>query len=215
MFHFKKDYQIIIGVILLLMGFVAGYFVGESKEENISADLSENINLNSVNNEKINYQKNITGEQNKNELKDEIILVVYITGAVKKPGVYEMEEESRVFELIKKAGGEKTNADLEKINLAETLEDEEQIYIPYIGEEENNSLNSPSVSNTFNNSEKININKADINELEKLNGIGPSKAESIVKYRDNNGKFKSIEQLLDVPGIGPSTLEKIKDELIL
>lgn len=158
--------------------------------------------------------------------------MVYITGEVKNPGIYELEENSRIKDVIEKAGGLKETADITDINLATILQDEDKITIP--SKEENKqekqnteniqsnkqskttekSQNTTSIStNTTgkNQNTKVNINTATQTELETLPGIGPSIASKIVNYRKENGKFKSIEEIKKVNGIGESKYKKIKE----
>jgi len=135
---------------------------------------------------------------------------VYIAGSITKAGVYELNSDTRVEDVVKAAGGVTADADLSSVNLAQKLKDEDMIYIPKIGEAEQPS---PSVvpSNLQQNDNKIDINKASVQELDTLPGIGPAKAQKIVDYREQNGSFKSIEDIQEVSGIGPATFENIKD----
>ena len=158
--------------------------------------------------------------------------MVYITGEVKNPGIYELEENSRIKDVIEKAGGLKETADITDINLATILQDEDKITIPTkdkkMEEKQNTeriqsnkqskttekSQNTTSIStNTTgkNQNTKVNINTATQTELETLPGIGPSTASKIVSYRKENGKFKSIEEIKKVNGIGESKYKKIKE----
>ena len=161
-------------------------------------------------------------------------IIVYVSGAVNKEGIVELEENSRISDAIDKAEGLKENADTKNINLAFKLEDGMKIYIPTIGEsiaenevnENNNMIDENSkyvtsesgVAQEENNgqteekkSEKVNINKATQTELEGLPGIGPATAIKIINYRNENGKFKNIEDIKEVSGIGDAKYENIKD----
>lgn len=129
-----------------------------------------------------------------------------------------MEEESRIADAIEMAGGITEEADTNKVNLAYKLEDGEKIYIPSIYDKEEQAIISSDagqgVSETDNiNKNKININKASEEELKSLPGIGEATALNIIEYRKNNGKFKSIEDLKNVQGIGNSKFENIKDKI--
>jgi competence protein ComEA len=152
-------------------------------------------------------------------------LKVDIKGAVKNPGVYEVEMGNRVIDLIEKAGGLLKGANTDYINLSKVLSDEMIIWIYTDSEIEKLKLgntiieyiekecNCPSVSNTAcinNSSSLININTADLNLLMTLSGIGESKAKAIIDYREKNS-FKSIEDIMNVSGIGESAFVKIKD----
>lgn len=152
-------------------------------------------------------------------------VTVDIKGMINYPGVYEVDSNSRVNDVITLAGGLKEGADTSNINLAKIVSDEMTIIIysteevlekfkqevcicncPYI---ENNAC----INNNDNNSNLININTATIEELTTLTGIGDVKAEAIIKYRNEVGKFKTKEELLNVDGIGESLFEKIKDDI--
>lgn len=177
----------------------------------------------------------------KQEEKQEIKIKVEIKGAINNPGVYELENNSRVVDLINVAGGLTENADTSLINLSKKITDE-MVVIIYTREEIENYNNSkikteyvyievPSCPDkvneaciedyqeeTNNNEETnklININTASINELTTLSGIGESKAKLIIEYREQNGNFKEINEIINVKGIGESLLEKIKDNITI
>lgn len=130
------------------------------------------------------------------------IIIVQISGAVKRPGVYEMCNNDRVNDLVIKAGGLLNNADLENLNLVEKLNDGMKVVINF--KNNNNSSN-----------DKISINKANMEELMTLTGIGQSKAKNIIDYRNEHGGFKNINELLKVNGISENTLSKIIDNICL
>ena len=118
-------------------------------------------------------------------------LEVYLSGAIANGGIYTFSQDSSLGDVIQGAGGVNENADLTSI----------KIHIPIVGE---NSLVQP---------QKVNINKAEAWLLEALDGIGPTLAQRIIEYRENNGPFNSIDELTDVFGIGPKTLEDIRDKI--
>lgn len=138
------------------------------------------------------------------------ILYVDLKGAVVRTGVYRLEDGKRVLDAIQLAGGFQTDADQTKINLAARLTDEMVIYIPTIGEilSDGNISLSDEVDDG-----KININTATSGELESLPGIGAAKAASIITYREQNGPFKEIEDLVNVSGIGAKSFEKLRDKI--
>jgi competence protein ComEA len=143
-------------------------------------------------------------------------LRVYVSGAVAHPDVYELPYDSIVKDAIEAAGGPTGEADLDRINMARRVHDEEQIYVPRKGEESlpvsppsGPSLPSPSSQGGG----KVNINTATAEELSTLPGIGPTKAQSIIDYRTTNGPFQSIEDIKKVRGIGDATFEKLKDKI--
>ena len=210
-------YIIIISVIALIIHEVA------IKKENFIENITD---INTIE----TSEKNETKEQEKVDITKKIM--VYITGEVKNPGIYELEENSRIKDVIEKAGGLKETADITDINLATILQDEDKITIPTkdktMEEKQNTeriqsnkqskttekSQNTTSIStNTTgkNQNTKVNINTATQTELETLPGIGPSTASKIVSYRKENGKFKSIEEIKKVNGIGESKYKKIKE----
>jgi competence protein ComEA len=133
-------------------------------------------------------------------------VAVYVSGAVLEPGVYYLPPDGRVQDALEAAGGPTANADLDRVNLALRLHDEDQIYVPEVGEE-----NLPSTSASSSGDGRININSASAAELEELPGIGPALAKSIVEYREAQGSFDSVEEIMDVRGIGPGVFEDIKE----
>jgi competence protein ComEA len=142
-------------------------------------------------------------------------LRVYVSGAVVRPDVYQLKTGSIVKDAIDVAGGVTEDADLIHINLAQELQDQQQIYVPRIGEEEApppvTGGESAPPSRFAEPAGRININTATTEELDTLPGIGPALAQRIIEYRENNGSFNSIEEIVGVSGIGEATLEKIRD----
>jgi competence protein ComEA len=141
-------------------------------------------------------------------------IVVYITGAVERPGVYRVPRDSRLVDAVALAGGFLEGADVTQINLAEKLEDGKQIAIPGMSNFPTPQLviggGGLLVTPTPPAGEPVNINTASVDLLVELPGIGPTTAQKIVDYRDENGPFERVEDLLKIPGIGPETLEKIR-----
>ena len=146
-------------------------------------------------------------------------LTVHIAGAVKTPGVYQLHVGARINDGVVAAGGATAQADLDSVNLAMLLSEGEQIYIPKRNDKphiivqprftSSSNLNS---SNSATNNElqiSININTATAIELEQLAGVGPSTAKAIIEFRQKNGGFKTVEDLLNVRGIGPAKLSEI------
>ncbi|MBQ8281749.1 MAG: helix-hairpin-helix domain-containing protein [Lachnospiraceae bacterium] len=140
-------------------------------------------------------------------------IFAYICGEVSSPGVYELDSDSRIVDLLNLAGGFTEYAAEDYVNLAERVTDGMKVYVPTVEEAVNmpvwDSLNSESGIDAGD--ESVNINLADIDTLTSLPGIGNTKAEAIVSYREENGKFASKEEILNVNGIGESTYDKIKD----
>lgn len=143
------------------------------------------------------------------------MIYIDIKGAVRSPGMYQVEEGSRLIEAIDSAGGFTDEADQEQLNFALKLADQQVIYVPKIGEEI--KAVGESIQGTTGNEEddKVNINTADAQELQTLSGIGEKKAQDILAYREANGSFKEISELTNVSGIGEKTLEKIKDYITI
>jgi len=140
---------------------------------------------------------------------------VDIKGAVMYPGVYELQSDQRIIDAVQLADGYMENADTQYVNHAQKVQDEMVIYIPIKGEQlgdvSTNLLMLPTESQ--NKEQKININLADVETLTTLPGIGPSKAQSILSYREENGRFSTIDDLRNVSGIGDKTFEKLKDSI--
>jgi competence protein ComEA len=136
---------------------------------------------------------------------------VYVSGAVYKPDVYALPFNSIVKDAIEAADGATDEADLDRINLATKLADQMQVYVPRKGEAEPPA--PPDGAASAATSEKININTASVEELDKLPGIGPAIAGAIIDYRTANGSFKQIEDINDVKGIGDALFEKIKEQI--
>jgi len=135
---------------------------------------------------------------------------VYVVGAVLDPGVYFLPQGSRVADALEAAGGPTDGADLVRVNLAKRVYDEEQIYVPHLGEE-SPPLPPPSGSSGGQTGGKIDINTATAEELESLPGIGPVLAQRIVDYRKANGPFAAIEDIKNVRGIGEAIFADIED----
>lgn len=165
------------------------------------------------NNEEITIQNVLTTEDEPEKIENETIKV-YVTGEVKNQGVIELEQGSRIVDAIEKAGGQTEEANLKNVNLAYELEDGQKIYIPNKSEENTNEITDDGITGIDSKeNDTININKANEKELQELNGIGESLASSIIKYREDNGKFKNIEDLKNVPGIGESKFSNIKEKI--
>ncbi|WP_045302709.1 ComEA family DNA-binding protein [Microbacterium trichothecenolyticum] len=135
-------------------------------------------------------------------------LYVHVSGAVRTPGLYVLPAGSRVVDAIAAAGGFADDADRDEVNLARTLDDGEQLPVPHEGEEAPTAEapGPPASADT-----RVDLNSADATLLETLPRIGPALAERIIAWRDDNGGFTSIEDLLAVPGIGDKMLESLRD----
>lgn len=196
----QKIIKIAIAGIVVVLAVVYYFF---TKEENTYDDILVNDAV--VEN---------TVEQVKQEAqKEPHFMKVYVAGEVNSPGVIELEEGSRIEDAIKGAGGVKAEANLKNINLAYEVSDGEKIYIPNLSEEgEEENIPEPNTSNSNTNAKgKVNINKATATELTSVPGIGASTAQKIITYREENGKFQTIEDVKKVSGIGDSKFESMKD----
>ena len=139
-----------------------------------------------------------------------VTLIVDVAGAVREPGVYEFVEGDRVIDAIERAGGSLPKGDLSLLNLAAPLTDGTQILVPKAGPP---GVVVPGGAAPGSTGGLININSASATELESLSGIGEVLAATIVEYRETNGPFASVEDLMDVSGIGPATLDEIRDQV--
>lgn len=136
----------------------------------------------------------------------ESTIFVYVCGAVAAEGVYKLPQGSRAFEAIAKAGGFRADAATSSINQAEILKDEMQLYIPTVEE-----VMQETAQKEAEDEGKVNLNTASREELMTLPGVGESKADSILKYREENGGFQTIEDIMQISGIKEGLFSKIKD----
>ena len=225
----KKNYKYIIGGIVILIIIILSIYFSLKYTENIKKEdvIVEDKNKEDIVSEKINYY------------------YVDVKGAVNSPGVYKLEEDKRVIDAINLAGGLRDDSDTSVINLSKKIKDEMCIVIytkdelykykseslnisekltnieknQIINDELNDALieneNNDSQSIISNINSKVSLNYASKEELLTLTGIGESKADAIIKYREENGEFKSIEDIKNVSGIGNALYEKIKDNITL
>ena len=216
--NLSKKQKIIISVIIsilfaLLLIYVYQNLYVEDSEIILTEGKNEVIEENIV---QANKETNENSEGEK--------VVVHIIGEINKPGVVTLPEGSRIIDAINMAGGKTEEADLSKINLAYILEDGTQIYIPRINENLNEiNLISDGAgvgvivtdSNVEENeiNAKVNINTASKEKLETLPGIGETTAQKIIDYRETNGKFKTIEDIKNVSGIGDAKYESLKNKI--
>lgn len=157
-----------------------------------------------------------TSEPKEIDEEDSVILYVDIKGAVHEPGVYQFDEGARVLDAVEQAGGLKPEADERQINLAQLLTDQMLIIIPKEGEE----ITAQTAHNQADFTEdsrqaQININTASAEELVQLKGIGQAKAENIINYREENGSFQTIEDIMSVSGIGEGIYAGLKDQICI
>lgn len=214
-----KNKEKIIGSIVILcisiVFIIVGYTMSGPKESVNATDYKDIF----VETDKITAIKQEKGViVDTSEVAEDINIKVDIKGAVTNPGIYEVKKESRVADLIKIAGGATQDADLDATNLSTKLKDEDCVVIYKKGEQDKIQNLQTSISNSKVSSEPskeaiININTANKEELMTLTGIGEVKADGIIKYRDENGGFNSVEELTKVDGIGEKTLSKFIDKV--
>ena len=142
-------------------------------------------------------------------------ICIHVCGAVCDPGIYELDEGARLYEAVEAAGGMTEEASTDSVNLARAVSDGEQIYIPTSEETEAQGIMPGTDSGASATQKKVNINTASAEELMTLTGIGEAKAESIIRYREENGRFQRIEDLMEISGIKEGVFEKIKDDIII
>lgn len=207
--HLKKISLILFGVSVILVGVIfVLYKNNQSKKEEV-------VDIFKVDNEEVIREEEIEEEPKK--------VIVDIKGMIKKPGVYEVDEKARVNDVIKLAGGLLKGADTSLINLAKIVIDEMTIIIPSTKEVEEKYKNEvcicdcPEITNDAciekdkEEKELININTASKEQLTKIPKIGEAKAEAIIKYREENNGFKSIDEVKNISGIGDLLFEEIKN----
>ena len=220
-FHYRYRKQIITGIISILLILIIILFIWNNKKEE-----KEEITTYEIKKEK---------KVEKQEAIEEILYKVDIKGEVNAPGIYTLSSNARVIDVIEASGGLTENADTSVINLSKKITDEMVIIIysrdqvnnfeetkkmeKYLQEkceepDENSLRNGACISNNEQITGKINVNTATKEELMSLNGIGESKAENIIVYREQN-PFQTIEDLLNVPGIGENIFAQIKENIIV
>ena len=212
--------KIIISAVLLLILVVAFaiYMIIENEnhsEFDLENEVLEQNTENAGNIANLEVVNEIAEEKEK--------IAVHITGEIKKEGIIYLNQGARIVDAIKEAGGETKQADLSQVNLAYELQDGQKIYIPnkkekisqYITEKSGTNviIEDSNTSTQKGGSGKVNINTANQSELDRLPGIGPSLAERIIEYREENGNFKNIEDLQNVKGIGDAKFADIKDKV--
>lgn len=200
----NQKQKIILGIIIVIIIIVIGYYYINSTKEVYTSQNIESI---------VEENNEIEEEETVNET-----IVVHITGAVNKNGVMQVEEGARINDVIEVAGGITEDADLTDVNLAYIVQDGQKIYIPSIDDKEiieeiiTEEAGENVIEDEYYEEETIvNINTAGVGELITLPGIGESTAAKIVEYRKTNGKFKTIEDIKNVSGIGDAKFNTIKE----
>lgn len=190
--------SIILAFVCSLVLIIGGlFYFNQNKTEDYSG-----VSFSNISNETNNKDERA---ENRHDEK----IFVDVKGAVKHPGVFETTKDKRVKDLIEEAGGLLDDADTSTLNLSQKVKDQMVIYVLKYGEKPKQISDSSSSSNT----DVININTANKEQLMKISGVGKTKAEAIISYREKNGDFKKKEDITKVKGIGKATFEKIKDKI--
>ncbi|MDI9480002.1 MAG: helix-hairpin-helix domain-containing protein [Syntrophomonadaceae bacterium] len=194
---------LVAAVVVLLITFGLGSFYGSYRERQNHA---EEITL-------LTAEMVPAGQENPQEPPEQEI-IVFVTGEVEQPNIYRFSSGARIYEALEKAVPKPT-ADLRYIDMARLMMDEETIIVPAQGESpELQSVVVAAPASGISASGKININRASVAELDQhLSGIGPTLAQRIVDYREENGPFRSIEDLRNVSGIGDKRFADLKDQV--
>ena len=203
-----KEYKII--VICAVLGLVLGAFFllkptsqTPVKEKNLQAEVAA-VSKDSSSEKEVNKEE-------KDESPEQDLITVDVKGAVKLPGIYDLPVGSRVHDAVQKAGGLTEEADSKSLNLAQKVSDEALVYVPTKGEEAASQQAASGTTPSTSKEKKINLNKASLEELKQVKGLGGKRAQDIIDHREANGKFKSVDELKKVSGIGAKTIEKLKD----
>ena len=203
-----KEYKIIVicaGLGLALGGFFLLKPTSQTpvKETNLQAEVAS-VSKDSTS------EKEVKKEE-KEESPEQDLIAVDVKGAVKSPGIYDLPVGSRVHDAVQKAGGLTEQADSKSLNLAQKVSDEALVYVPSKGEEAASQQAASGTTPSSSKEKKINLNKASLEELKQVKGLGGKRAQDIIDHREANGKFKSVDELKKVSGIGAKTIEKLKD----
>ena len=191
--------SIILAFVCSLVLIIGGlFYFNQNKTEDYSG-----VSFSNISNE-------INNKDEKAEDKHDEKIFVDVKGAVKHPGVFETTKDKRIKDLIEEAGGLLDDADTSTLNLSQKVKDQMVIYVLKHGEKPKQISDGGSSSS---NTDVININTANKEQLMKISGVGKTKAEAIISYREKNGDFKKKEDITKVRGIGKSTFEKIKDKI--
>lgn len=203
-----KEYKIIVicaGLGLALGGFFLLKPTSQTsvKETNLQAEVAA-VSKDS------SSEKEIKKEE-KEESPEQDLITVDVKGAVKSPGIYDLPVGSRVHDAVQKAGGLTEEADSKSLNLAQKVSDEALVYVPTKGEEAASQQVASGTTPSTSKDKKVNLNKASLEELKQVKGLGGKRAQDIIDHREANGKFRSVDELKKVSGIGAKTIEKLKD----
>lgn len=194
--------------VLLSGGLYYINYAGQQQQPQIVSELSNNEEVDQKEQNEKNTQQVATKKKSNS-------IFVHVCGAVKKPGVYELQSNARICDAIKAAGGLKKKAADTEVNQAQALTDGEQVCIPYKIDDEESTVADGSGTSSGMEGNKISINQATAEELMTLPGIGESKAQSIIQYREEHGGFQKIEDIKNIQGIKDGVFNKIVDCIVL
>ena len=207
-----KQYKIALG-LGLLGAIVAGFILLQGRDQGVT-DVQQLTEQTSSSSSYKDEKSNKSNEISQAETEDQLV-TVDVKGAVKKPGVYQLQSNSRVHDALEKAGGLTDEADLKSVNQAQKLSDEAVVYVAKVGENAVDVTTSAPASATSGTGQAksalVNLNTATEADFQTISGIGQKRAQDIIAYREANGRFKSVDDLKNVPGIGAKTLEKLKE----
>ena len=207
-----KQYKITLG--LGLLGVIAAGFILLQGRDQGGTDVQQLTEQTSSSSSYMNEKSDKSNEISQAETEDRLV-TVDVKGAVKKPGVYQLQSNSRVHDALEKAGGLTDEADLKSVNQAQKLSDEAVVYVAKVGENAVDVTTSAPASATSGTGQAksalVNLNTATEADFQTISGIGQKRAQDIIAYREANGRFKSVDDLKNVSGIGAKTLEKLKE----
>ena len=207
-----KQYKITLG--LGLLGVIAAGFILLQGRDQGGTDVQQLTEQTSSSSSYKDEKSDKSNEISQAETEDQLV-TVDVKGAVKKPGVYQLQSNSRVHDALEKAGGLTDEADLKSVNQAQKLSDEAVVYVAKVGENAVDVTTSAPASATSGTGQAksalVNLNTATEADFQTISGIGQKRAQDIIAYREANGRFKSVDELKNVSGIGAKTLEKLKE----
>ena len=232
----NKKLLIIVMAVVFIVGIIAIIYITNHKDDSLQlASFSLNnegkVEAESVNGKSTEGQnEDLSKNVEKGREGEENIIYIHIIGEVKNQGIIKLQSGQRIIDAIEKAGGVTEEADISKVNLAFILSDGQKVRIPNVNDKDENVIYvtdssgknvildaemGVAIGNGGANGGKVNINTANQTELETLSGIGPSLAAKIIEHREKNGKFKSVEELKNVSGIGDAKFEGIRKQVVI
>lgn len=232
----NKKLLIIVMAVVFIVGIIAIIYITNHKDDSLQlASFSLNnegkVEAESVNGKSTEGQnEDLSKKVEKGREGEENIIYIHIIGEVKNQGIIKLQSGQRIIDAIEKAGGVTEEADISKVNLAFILSDGQKVRIPNVNDKDENVIYvtdssgknvildaemGVAIGNGGANGGKVNINTANQTELETLSGIGPSLAAKIIEHREKNGKFKSVEELKNVSGIGDAKFEGIRKQVVI